>query len=94
MSTYIIRHENIAHDMLVDAQNKESPHATIMASQALEGMEPGQILKLITTSESCFRNIRIFTDTQGHELVKVQKLYEVTTFWIKKANTQPSGSLK
>ncbi len=82
--------EDISHDVLIDAQNAENPHPTIMAGSALEKMEPGQILKLLTNNDSSYRNIRIYADSMGHELLRVQKLYEVTTFWIRKTGGGPS----
>ncbi len=85
--------KDIEHHMLVDAQDKESPHPTIMAGLALQKMELGQVLKLVTNSEGSQRNIRIYADSMGHEILKVEKLYDVTTFWIKK-NTSPSEEAK
>lgn len=76
---------DIRHDVLLDVQNMESPQPTIMAGQALEKMNPGEILKLLTNSDSSYRNIRIYTESMGHELLQVEKLYEVTTFWIRKS---------
>lgn len=85
---------DIRHDVLLDVQNMESPQPTIMAGQALEKMNSGEILKLLTNNDSSYRNIRIYTESMGHELLQVEKLYEVTTFWIRKGGERSNAPSK
>lgn len=85
--------KDIEHHVLVDAQDKESPHPTILAGLALQEMGAGQILKLITNNEGSLRNIRIYADSMGHEVIRMEKLYGVITFWIRK-NENPTGTGK
>lgn len=85
---------DIRHDVLLDVQNLESPQPTILAGQTLEKMNPGEILKLLTNSDSSYRNIRIYTESMGHELLQVEKLYEVATFWIKKGDERSNAPSK
>lgn len=62
MSKYSIDH-------VLDASGLNCPMPLLKAKQALNGLEKGQILKVIATDGGSVRDFKAYTDLVAHDLI-------------------------
>lgn len=53
----------------VDARGYECPMPLLQAKRALNGMTPGQRLRVLATDSGSVRDFRVFSEQSGHHLV-------------------------
>ena len=69
---------------ILDATLDESPVPTIRTKEALDKLNTGDILKVITSKESTVQNIRTLVKYNSFELLNHVKNEEGFVFYIKK----------
>jgi TusA-related sulfurtransferase len=70
--------------ILIDARQDECPVPTIRTKEALDAMQTGDVLKLVTSREGTVRNIRTFVASNPCELIDESRTREEFTFLIRK----------
>ena len=72
-------------DKKVDARGLSCPLPLLKAKQALNSVNPGSIIEVLSDDPSSERDFNVFSKQSGNELLLVQNLDNVFTFRIKKA---------
>ena len=72
-------------DKKVDARGLSCPLPLLKAKQALNSVDPGAVVEVVSDDPSSERDFNVFSKQSGHELLLVQNLNNVFTFRIKKA---------
>ena len=62
----------ISIDQELDASGLNCPLPLLKAKQALNGMQTGQILKVLATDSGSIRDFKAYTDQVDHELLSMQ----------------------
>lgn len=68
----------------IDARGLACPMPIVRLSQALAGLETGQIVKVLATDSSFVPDIEAWCRKTGHELVDITESKEEITVQIKK----------
>jgi tRNA 2-thiouridine synthesizing protein A len=71
-------------DYSLDARGLECPMPLLKAKQALNRLEPGQILSVTATDSGSVRDFRTFTELSGHELLESDEHMGVYRYLIRK----------
>jgi TusA-related sulfurtransferase len=66
----------IAHDLLLDVTHEECPIPTIRTKAALDTLQVGAILKVVTDREGAVRNIHIFAKSNAYEVIHESKTHD------------------
>ena len=72
-------------DKKVDARGLSCPLPLLKAKQALNSVDQGAVVEVVSDDPSSERDFSVFSKQSGHELLLVQNLNNVFTFRIKKA---------
>ena len=72
-------------DKKVDALGLSCPLPLLKAKQALNSVDQGAVVEVVSDDPSSERDFNVFSKQSGHELLLVQNLNNVFTFRIKKA---------
>ena len=72
-------------DKKVDARGLSCPLPLLKAKQALNSVNQGSIVEVVSDDPSSERDFNVFSKQSGNELLLVQNLDNVFTFRIKKA---------
>ena len=72
-------------DKKVDARGLSCPLPLLKAKQALNSVDQGSVVEVVSDDPSSERDFNVFSKQSGHELLLVQNLNNVFTFRIKKA---------
>ena len=72
-------------DKKVDARGLSCPLPLLKAKQALNLVDQGAVVEVVSDDPSSERDFNVFSKQSGHELLLVQNLKNVFTFRIKKA---------
>ena len=72
-------------DKKVDARGLSCPLPLLKAKQALNLVDQGAVVEVVSDDPSSERDFNVFSKQSGHELLLVQNLNNVFTFRIKKA---------
>ncbi len=72
-------------DKKVDARGLSCPLPLLKAKQALNSVNPGSIVEVLSDDPSSERDFNVFSKQSGNELLLAQNLDNVFTFRIKKA---------
>ena len=72
-------------DKKVDARGLSCPLPLLKAKQALNSLDQGSVLEVVSDDPSSERDFNVFSKQSGNELLLVQNLDNVFTFRIKKA---------
>lgn len=62
----------ISIDQVLDASGLSCPLPLLKAKQALNGMQKGQVLKVLATDSGSIRDFQAYTDQVEHELLEMQ----------------------
>jgi len=57
-------------DLELDASGLNCPLPLLKAKQALNKMQPGQVLKLIATDGGSVRDFKVYTDQSDHQMLE------------------------
>jgi TusA-related sulfurtransferase len=74
----------IAYDVFLDVINEESPIPTIRTKIALDTMQTGAVLKVVTDRESAVSNIHTFIKNNAHELIHEDKANDIYALYLRK----------
>ena len=72
-------------DKKVDARGLSCPLPLLKAKQALNSVDQGSVVEVVSDDPSSERDFNVFAKQSGNELLLVQNLDNVFTFRIKKA---------
>lgn len=72
------------YDFLLDATQDDCPVPTIKTKEALNTLNSGDILKVVTSKEGTINNLRTLVKNNDYELLKETKADNVLNFYIKK----------
>ena len=72
-------------DKKVDARGLSCPLPLLKAKQALNSVDQGSVVEVVSDDPSSERDFDVFSKQSGNELLLVQNLDNVFTFRIKKA---------
>jgi tRNA 2-thiouridine synthesizing protein A len=71
-------------DKTLDAKGLACPMPIVKTKKAMNDMESGQVLEVLTTDKGAKNDLTAWAKSGGHELVDHKEENEVFTFWIKK----------
>ena len=72
-------------DKKVDARGLSCPLPLLKAKQALNSVDQGSVVEVVSDDTASERDFNVFSKQSGNELLLVQNLDNVFTFRIKKA---------
>ena len=72
-------------DKKVDARGLSCPLPLLKAKQALNSVDQGAVVEIVSDDPSSERDFNVFSKQSGHELLLAQNLNNVFTFRIRKA---------
>ena len=73
-------------DTLLDTKGLNCPMPLLKAKQALNRMNGGQILEVISTDQGSVRDFQVFATQSGNQLLGQTDDGSTYTHWIKKAS--------
>jgi tRNA 2-thiouridine synthesizing protein A len=72
-------------DQELDCSGLACPMPILKTKKAVDGMQVGQVLKMIATDPGSIPDIQAWTSKTGHELLEHEQSGEKYIFFIKKA---------
>lgn len=75
----------VAADQTLDCSGMACPMPILKTKKAVDGLQSGQVLKLIATDPGSTSDIEAWTSKTGHSLVGSEKENDKYIFYIKKA---------
>jgi tRNA 2-thiouridine synthesizing protein A len=75
----------VAADQTLDCSGMACPMPILKTKKAVDGLQSGQVLKMIATDPGSTSDIEAWTAKTGHSLVASEKENEKFVFYIKKA---------
>ncbi|MBF0345730.1 MAG: sulfurtransferase TusA family protein [Nitrospirae bacterium] len=76
---------DIKADQVLDTKGLNCPMPVLKTKKALDGIESGKVLEVISTDPGSKSDIPALLSRLGHELVKVEENGNAISFFIKKA---------
>lgn len=77
---------NTQFDVELDCRGLSCPMPVLKTKKALDEMEGGQILKMVSTDAGSKSDVRALIKRTGHELITVAEKNREFTFMIKKGH--------
>ena len=74
----------IKPDQTLDTKGMNCPMPVLKTKKALDSIEPGQVLEVLTTDPGSKSDIPALLDRLGHELLETKEDGGVISFYIKK----------
>jgi tRNA 2-thiouridine synthesizing protein A len=71
-------------DVVLDVKDLNSPMPVIKAKKAIDAMQYGQVLEVISADPATKSDISILLDRLGHELLQIKEEGGISEFYIKK----------
>jgi tRNA 2-thiouridine synthesizing protein A len=71
-------------DKILDAKGLACPMPIVKTKKAMNDMETGQVLEVLTTDKGAKNDLTAWAKSGGHELMDHKEENDVFTFWIKK----------
>ncbi|MGM8215758.1 sulfurtransferase TusA family protein [Bacillaceae bacterium W0354] len=71
-------------DFTLDAKGLACPMPIVRTKKAIDQLDSGQILEILTTDPGSKSDITAWTKSSDHELVEIKEDGDVYTFYIKK----------
>jgi tRNA 2-thiouridine synthesizing protein A len=75
---------SVTPDQELDCSGLACPMPIIKTKQAIDGMEAGQVLKMIATDPGSVSDVKAWTGRTGHELVDSETEGDQFIFFLKK----------
>lgn len=72
-------------DAEVDATGLRCPMPLLKAKRALNAMQPGEILRVLSTDSGSVRDFTVFSEQSGHALLSSAQQGDVYTLLLRKA---------
>lgn len=70
----------------VDARGLDCPMPLLQAKRALNRMQPGDYLKVVSTDQGSVRDFRVFAEQSGHTLLMSEESAGVYTHLLEKSS--------
>lgn len=74
----------IVPNVQVDARGLACPLPVVKSSKAMKGLNPGEVLELLSTDKGSANDVRAWAATAGHEVIYFAAENGVYRFLIKK----------
>jgi tRNA 2-thiouridine synthesizing protein A len=74
----------INYDFEVDAIGLKCPMPILRCKKGLNAMQTNQILKISTTDKNATKDLKVFCQQTGHELISFNIIGNVTSSYIRK----------
>ncbi|MEC2133417.1 sulfurtransferase TusA family protein [Brevibacillus centrosporus] len=71
-------------DITVDTKGMACPMPIVKAKKALDNLEPGQIMEVVSTDKGSVNDFQAWVKQTNHELVHYVEENGVFTFYVKK----------
>lgn len=71
-------------DKVLDAKGLACPMPIVKTKKAMNELESGQVLEILTTDKGAKNDLTAWAKAGGHELLNHDENGDVYTFWIKK----------
>ncbi|WP_096156708.1 MULTISPECIES: sulfurtransferase TusA family protein [Bacillus] len=71
-------------DKVLDAKGLACPMPIVRTKKAMNELESGQVLEILTTDKGAKNDLTAWAKAGGHELLNHEENGDVFTFWIKK----------
>ncbi len=75
-------------DIELDLRGLQCPMPLLKAKLALNGMQAGQVLKVLATDPGSEKDFHLFAKQGSHCILEFQKRQENYCYWIRKAGGQ------
>ena len=75
----------ISPDQTLDCSGLACPMPILKTKKAMDGLQAGQILKMIATDPGSVSDIEAFARKTGHRLIEVERMDNKYIFFIQKA---------
>lgn len=72
-------------DTEVDAKGLRCPMPLLKAKRALNGMQPGEVLRVLSTDAGSARDFAVFSEQSGHALLASEQDGDVYTLLLRKS---------
>ena len=77
---------DIQEDRLLDASGLSCPMPVVRAGQAMRGMSPGQVLRIIATDRGSLADIPAWAEDTGNELLEAREASGKFEFLVRKGS--------
>ncbi|TYS13754.1 sulfurtransferase TusA family protein [Rossellomorea vietnamensis] len=71
-------------DKVLDAKGLACPMPIIKTKKAMNDLEPGQVLEVLTSDKGAKNDLTAWAKSTGHEMLDHKEKRDIFTFWIKK----------
>lgn len=71
-------------DKVLDAKGLACPMPIVKTKKAMNDLEPGQVLEVLTTDKGAKNDLTAWAKSTGHEMLDHKEESDIFTFWIKK----------
>ncbi|MBO8170833.1 MAG: sulfurtransferase TusA family protein [Bacillaceae bacterium] len=71
-------------DQTVDAKGLSCPMPVVKAKKAIDSMEPGQVMELLSTDKGSVKDFQSWVKQTNHELIKHEEEDGVYKFYVRK----------
>lgn len=71
-------------DITVDAKGLSCPMPIVRAKKAMDGLQSGQIMELVTTDKGAINDFQAWARQNNHELLRMEDENGVLRFLVKK----------
>lgn len=76
---------SVTPDQVLDCSGMSCPMPILKTKKAVDGLQPGQILKMIATDPGSTSDMKAWTEKTGNQLVASEKEGDKFVFYIKKS---------
>ena len=76
---------SVVADQVLDCSGLACPMPILKTKKAVDGLQVGQVLKMIATDPGSISDMDAWTKRTGHELVESEQSGGTYTFYIRKA---------
>lgn len=81
----VLETENAPVDEYLDARGLTCPMPLLKTKLALNGMQPGQVLKVSATDAGSQRDFQRFAELSGHALLRSEQAAGEYHYWLRKS---------
>ena len=72
-------------DQTLDCSGLACPMPILKTRKAIDGLQPGQVLKMVATDPGSVKDMEAFTRKTGHRLIESEQANSKYIFYIQKA---------
>ncbi|MFC5653777.1 sulfurtransferase TusA family protein [Paenibacillus solisilvae] len=71
-------------DLIVDTKGMACPMPIVKAKKALDGLQPGQVMEVLSTDKGSVNDFQAWVKQTKHELIKHEEENGIYKFFVKK----------